>query len=266
MTSQNLTRALEHFEKAVRADAIIASAFIGGSIAAGTDDEYSDLDLYVIVPDDDYASVFARREPFLREIGEPVYWEDFNEFGFDMVLFLLEDGTKGELSFGKASDFLVLHGGPYRVVIDRAGLLTDVQFPYFQIPIEDQKRTLETLFVKFWRTLDQFRRSVGRNRLLSAAFAFQEMRQILLQVCRMSVDFGDGGSEPTEKLLPADMISHLKNTFGPVERNALLAAAQIAIHLFQQVAQHLSEGHRVLYPRALEVTVLRQFEALKRSE
>jgi predicted nucleotidyltransferase len=38
----------------------VVAAFLGGSRVAGTVDEYSDLDLYLIVRDEDYDAFFAR--------------------------------------------------------------------------------------------------------------------------------------------------------------------------------------------------------------
>ena len=63
-------------------------AFLGGSHAAGTADDYSDLDLYLIVDDQNYDTFFAERRAFLGRLGEPVFFEDFSDFGFDMVVFI----------------------------------------------------------------------------------------------------------------------------------------------------------------------------------
>jgi hypothetical protein len=55
--------------------------------------------------------------------------EDFDGFGFDMVLFLLADGVEGEMAFGRRSGFSHIHGGPYRVLMDQDGLLEGMTFP-----------------------------------------------------------------------------------------------------------------------------------------
>ena len=46
--------------------------------------------------------------------------EDFSGFGFDTLLFLLNDGVDGELAFARASHFTHIHGGPFRVLVDQA--------------------------------------------------------------------------------------------------------------------------------------------------
>jgi len=70
-----------------------------------------------------FYSFFAERAAFMRQLGTPVLLEDFNGFGFDMVLFIFEDGDKGELALAKASHFLHIHGGAYRALVDKRGLL-----------------------------------------------------------------------------------------------------------------------------------------------
>jgi len=48
MIPENLQKAVERFQAASQADPRIVAAFVGGSLATSTADEYSDLDLYLI--------------------------------------------------------------------------------------------------------------------------------------------------------------------------------------------------------------------------
>jgi predicted nucleotidyltransferase len=84
----NIGVTLDRFVAACREDTRVVAAFLGGSHAAGRADEYSDLDLYVIVDDQNYDTFFAGRRAFLGHLGEPVFFEDFSDFGFDMVGFI----------------------------------------------------------------------------------------------------------------------------------------------------------------------------------
>jgi hypothetical protein len=40
--------------------------FVGGSIAAHTDDEVSDVDLYAVTLEPDYSQFFTRRQAFMH--------------------------------------------------------------------------------------------------------------------------------------------------------------------------------------------------------
>jgi predicted nucleotidyltransferase len=108
----------DRFVAACREDTRVVGAFLGGSHAAGTADEYSDLDLYVIVDDQNYDTFFAERRAFLGRLGEPVFLEDFSDFGFDMVIFIFSSSVEGELALGRASGFDHIHGGPFEVLVD----------------------------------------------------------------------------------------------------------------------------------------------------
>src|SRR5439155_13665481 len=117
---------LDRFAKACREDDRVVACFLGGSFATGKADRYSDLDIYAIVADDAYDALFDDRRAFLARLGGPVLAEDFGQFGFDMLLFMLADGVPGELAFGHASKFLHFHGGPFIPLFAKAGVLDGI--------------------------------------------------------------------------------------------------------------------------------------------
>src|SRR5260221_14021004 len=120
---QNHQVVMNRFVAACQADERVVAAFLAGSYARGTTDEYSDLDFYLITTDEAYDDFFAGREAFLRLLGEPVFLEDFHGYDFDMVIFIFADGTAGELALGRQIHFHHIHGGPYRVLLDKKRIL-----------------------------------------------------------------------------------------------------------------------------------------------
>jgi predicted nucleotidyltransferase len=260
---KDLQEAVERFRALCQADPRVVAAFVGGSLATGTADEYSDIDVYLIVADEAYDSFFAERAVFMRQLGEPVYLEDFDGFGFDMVLFIFEDGIKGELALARASSFLHIHEGPYRVLVDKRGLLEGVTFPIERMPVEEQRRNLEHLLKSFWRQLFLLNSALGRGWLLSAASYFEGMRRQLLHVCRLSVDFSASGDKPPlESLLPEQLVVDLRQTFPRLDREEMVAAVQEAVCVFQRIAKPLAQAQGALYPERLERVVLARFERM----
>lgn len=265
MSLENLQKTVELFRALCKANPRIVAAFVGGSLATGTADEYSDLDLYLITADEEYAGFFAGREAFMRQLGEPVFLEDFHGFGFDMVLFIFENGVKGELGLAKASHFLHIHGGPYRVLVDKIGLLKGVTFPIERVPVEEQRRNLEKSLRAFWRHLYLLTGALGRHRLLTAAEYFANMRRHLLRACRLSVDFADEGDHPPPgKVLSESLMVAYSRTFFHLEREVMIAAAREAVRLFQQVSKPLARAQGVRYPEPLEQVVLTRFEMMSK--
>jgi hypothetical protein len=90
-----------------RAQSIVA-AFVGGSIAAHTNNEVSDLDLSTVTLEPEYELFFTRREAHMRAWARPLLVVDilnFEGLGFDMLHSVLDDGVYGELAPGQTGQF-----------------------------------------------------------------------------------------------------------------------------------------------------------------
>jgi predicted nucleotidyltransferase len=70
---------LERFAAALRNDERILAAFLYGSHAAGTADQHSDVDLCIITADAARDDVWAQRGELVRQLGEPLLLEDFDD-------------------------------------------------------------------------------------------------------------------------------------------------------------------------------------------
>jgi predicted nucleotidyltransferase len=124
--------AVDRFQSACERDPLVVAAFLGGSYAAGTATERSDIDIYLATTEKNYPAFFDRREEFMRTWAEPKRLAtivDFERLGFDLLDFELRDGVRGQLALGHTGNFMALHGGPHRVLIDKIGLLDGVTFP-----------------------------------------------------------------------------------------------------------------------------------------
>src|SRR5207249_1497070 len=145
--------AVDRFTVACRADPAILAAFLGGSLAAETADEESDLDLYVVLDRASYEPFMARREAFLQTWGDLVFSTEmcnFEGLGLDMILFTMADGVEGELAVAAAENFMAMHGGPHRVLVDDTGLLAGVEFPLLSFDEQPRKDEVERTLWSFW--------------------------------------------------------------------------------------------------------------------
>ena len=122
------------------ADDRVAALFLGGSLARGEVDEYSDVDLCVIVRGDAYDDVIAARDTFVRAVGEPLFLEDFGDD--HMAFAILAGSTELELHFFRAGDVDAIRPGPHRVLLDKDGILASVTFA---LPEPDRAAQLEQL-------------------------------------------------------------------------------------------------------------------------
>jgi predicted nucleotidyltransferase len=250
---------LERFVAACREDTRVIAAFLGGSHAAGTADEYSDLDLYLIVGDQNYDAFFAERGAFLGRLGEPVFFEDFSDFGFDMVVFIFSDGVEGELALGRASGFDHIHGGPFEVLVDKEGILEGRVFPLLQSTQAEQRETLRWLIYWFWRDLSEFNRTMVRGRLWTAYGLLEGLRLKCVNVARLKHEFssvGMVGYKELEQAADARDLESLRATLCPLEREAMLEAAGRLIGFYLRTAPPLSIQQGIAYPADLEAVVM----------
>ena len=250
---------LDRFVAACREDTRVVAAFLGGSHAAGTADEYSDLDLYLIVGDQNYDTFFAERRAFLGRLGEPVFFEDFSDFGFDMVVFIFSDGVEGELALGRASGFDHIHGGPFEILVDKEGILEGRVFPLLQSTQAEQRETLRWLIYWFWRDLSEFNRAMVRGRLWTAYGLLEGLRLKCVNVARLEHEFfsvGMVGYENLERAADARDLESLRATLCPLEREAMLEAAGLLVGFYLRTAPPLAIQQGIAYPADLETVVL----------
>jgi predicted nucleotidyltransferase len=255
--------ALGRFLATCREDPRVVAAFLGGSHAARTADEYSDLDLYLVVDDQDYETFFAERRAFLGRLGEAVFFEDFSDFGFDMVVFIFSDGVEGELTLGRASGFDHIHGGPFEVLVDKEGILEGKDFPLLRSTRAEQRRTLRWLIYWFWRDLSVFNRAMVRGRLWTAHGLLEGLRLKCVNVARLKHDFfsvGMVGYKNLEHAADAQDLQALRTTLCPLEREAMLEAAGRLIGFYLRTVPPLAAQHGIAYPADLEAVVMNKLQ------
>jgi hypothetical protein len=260
--SENLgpqKRVIESFADACEHDVRIAAAFVGGSFATGTADAFSDVDLYAIVRLDAYDALLAEPREFFERFGQPVFLEHFDGFEFDMFVFILDDGVQGELGIARPGRFLHIHGGPFRVLVDKEGLLEGVTFPRQRPTEEQQLETLRETLHWFWRDVSLCGVAMARRRLWTAAGCLASMRRRCVDLARLEADFGAwaNGYEKLEEAIKREVLADLERSFPVFEGGAMAGAVDCLIAFYRRVAPELARKHGVDYPLSLEEAVLR---------
>jgi predicted nucleotidyltransferase len=234
-------QAIARFAEACAADALVAAAFLGGSFAAATHDEFSDLDLYVVTEDEDYEVFFGRREDFVSSWSDPVFVEttvDFEGFGFDMLHFVLDGGVYGELAMGRRSNLLALHGGPHEVLVDKAALLDGVTFPLYEPEPDERVRAIERALHWFWLDAVELAKRLARGQLHAAQSALARMRDR----CRLLVAAGSDSASADHRLLAS---------FVAADANEIASAAGELIALHRSVGVPVADKTGLEYPARL---------------
>jgi predicted nucleotidyltransferase len=254
---------IDRFIAVCRTDARIVAATLYGSHATGTADAHSDLDLGLIITDEDYAEFTAGREAFIRLLGEPLFVEDFGSSV--AVLFILSDGAEVELSIGREGWLGHDHGGPYRVLLDKKGILAGAEFPRHAPSEQEQMEALRQQICWFWHDLSHFTTALARGHLWWACGQLEVLRRCCVNLARLHHDFADPdiGHDPYFKIelaLPPEQLSPLETTFCPMESDALFAAAMAAVEFYRRVAPPLVQAHGIAYPAELDRLMVARLE------
>jgi len=254
---------LDRFVAACAQDDRIVAAFLGGSRGRGEADVYSDVDLCVIASNDAYEALIRDRAAFVGRLGTPLCLEDF---GFsDIVFFILDDGTEGELFLGSEERLEELDPGPtIRTLFDPGGILEGVVFAEERMDRTEQQEVLRQILTWCWHELSHFTTAMGRGELWWAAGQLESLRGRCVNLVR--VEHGAfAGEEPHEKLdrtidLPA--LSPIAETFVPMDRDALLRATQELVRFYTEKAPGVAEPNGATYPLELEKLMVKRLDDL----
>jgi hypothetical protein len=271
MDSQELSLLPNHqdfvtrFVKLCESDDRVVAAFLGGSNARGYADSFSDLDLCVITTDAAFEEFREQREAFLQSLGNLVFLEDFGKA--NTAFYIFADGTEGELNFGSEGHLDRIHSGEFKTLLDKNGILVNATFPEKEADAARQREELRSNIYGFWHEMSHFITAIGRGKLWWARGQLEALRSICINLARLQHDFMDAevGEEPYFKIeyaMNVEVLSPLEPTFCPMEKDAMLKAAQVILQFYAETAQPLAQAHAVPYPSELAMVMLNRFNKL----
>ena len=257
---------LDRFLAAGLADERIIAAFLVGSNAKGTADEHSDLDLYVVTTDEAFDDFDARREAFVRLLGEPAFMEDF---GIPNILFLIfPDGSEVELYYARESDVNQIFDSQYKVLLDKKAITAQIVLQPRQFDQASQREKLRHLIQTFWHDFSHLATAMARNQLWWAHGQLDVLRAICVGLARLRNNFSDPDVEEEvyfklENAMPVEQLALLKDTFCPMEKRAMLESAIVIVDFYRGLASALSREHGITYPEALEKVMVERLKTIR---
>ncbi len=263
---QSRQATIQRFVAACQQDERVVAAFLGGSSARNATDAYSDIDFGLITTDEAYNDFFACREAFIRLLGEAIFLEVFCDDGVDSVFFTFSDGVEGELVLGRVSQFTRMHVGPYKVLLDKKGILENAVFPLPEIAPAEQIETLRHIISWFWHDLcHHFITPLARGQLWSAYGALQDLRLSCLNLARLRENFSAApqGYEKVEQAVAEEQLAPLEASCCLREQGAMVQAAFVIVHFYQELAAPLAHAYGIAYPAELERIMYGRLEQLR---
>ncbi|MDP2871450.1 MAG: nucleotidyltransferase domain-containing protein [Bacillota bacterium] len=161
----------------------VRAVFVGGSLAAGSADIHSDIDIYAIAAEAGLDRVCAASGRALAEAGELLMLRRV-DYGFPMDVFVYADGIHGELGLGTSTTLADLHYGPYRVLFDHDGILSGYTFPGWPVAASEKQQRVRDILEWYWRGGLLVRGYLARGDLLAAAEQLATLRGLVAAMAR----------------------------------------------------------------------------------
>lgn len=254
---------IARFSDACSSDQRVVAAFVGGSIARGEADQYSDVDLCVVTTDEAADDVFADRAAIVAQLGTPLFLEEWGDEAPEIFV-ILADGTDVEVFFVAESRIKEMQVGPILRLLDRIGLLTNLDLPMRAPLSEELAVELRQVLAWFWHDVSHLIKALGRGQLWWAAGEVEALRGYCLNLFRIEQGV-EAGDEPYFKIdaeTSTVSLDPVRSTFAPMEPEALGRAASELVAFFGARGRPLADAYGLEYPGELERVMSRRLEAL----
>ena len=257
---------VDRFVQACEADDRVVAAFLGGSNAKGHADAYSDVDLCLITTAHSLDEFIKEREDFLRSLGDLVFLEDFDHP--QTSFYIYSDETEGELNLFSEAQLGDIHSGPFHILLDKKHLLDGAEFPEPVPAAPEQIEKLRSQVQVFWHELSHFITAMQRGQSWWARGQLESLRSVCVNLARLQhnildADVGEEAYFKIETVMPVEQLSALKETFCPMEKESMLAAALVIVRFYLEIAPALAQKHEVPYSHSLERVMMDRLKRLQ---
>ena len=243
-----------------RAEPDVVGMAIAGSFVDGKPDEYSDLDLRVVVRDRTLEGVFSRREEIASNSGPLIAAFTGEHVGEPQLLITLyEDLVHVDFLFVALADAAERNlGRQVQVLWERTHEVSAaLSHPYVADPVAD----LNYLEARIWTWTWYIQSKILRGELWEAASALNFVRDAaLFRLLALEHGMRFRGARHVQGLLGGRAVTFAQ-TQTAVEQLALLAALRATVRLYLELADPLLAGHGVLPNIEARKIVMRALDA-----
>jgi predicted nucleotidyltransferase len=254
-------RVVRSFAAECARDERIVAAFVGGSVARGTADPHSDLDLCVVTTDDRFNDVYEDRRSIVAALGTPLFLEDW-QGETPEVFVILDDGSELEMFFVREGELPHAAVGPIVPLLDRRGLLVSIDLPAMQPEPDDLASAARDLLAWFWHDTAHLVTAAARGHRWWAYGQVEALRGQCANVVRL-----EAGSPPEDEPywkvdegVATAALEPMLATIVPVEMADLVRAGRQLVSFFGEHGRAVAETHGLAYPAQLEELMAKQLD------
>jgi predicted nucleotidyltransferase len=250
---QLLERAVAYFQ----ADQRVVAVALGGSIAVGNMDFYSDIDLDIVARDDDFDAVFAARDKAAVAVGQPLFRfiADHLPIGAHLYIVLYDGPIKLDFNYLSATDVKPSWTLAGRVILkDTNGFLAAVKSQSAELNTDQPPRErVLSLNQKFWTWCWYVFGKIKRGELWEALDGINSIRSLaILPMLDWVARKPEIGYRRLESKLDAKLAEKLAASVANLQPESLYAALQAEIALFKDLRDEVFARYNLEYDSVSE--------------
>jgi hypothetical protein len=170
------------------------------------------------------------------------------------------------LEFILAAEGALSIDGPYRVLLDRTGVVDRALVRQSRPPdLEPAREVVRRLIVWFWHDVEHIVTALGRRQTWWAYGQLDELRRVCLDLARLA----DGAEIATgesywkiDEAIAAGHLERLEDSVAPLQAGPILDATLALVQSYRELAQGLATVHGIAYPAELDRLVSVELEQL----
>lgn len=222
-----LDEAIERIAGAAVADGLCEAILLKGSIARGDADEFSDVDLYLVVSPQNRDAVLERRERYLAAYGEIVFIEDV-DFGLPQKVAIFSDALHVDLYVAEPGQVGSLD--PIVAAYDPTGLFADVTPTRTDMTDEELCRHFSSVLYCLVEASSAYgrRNDAWAAKIMSDAVG--ELSVLVRSLCDRRYAFL--GLKKINEAIPTEDYQLLEGIYASLGRSDFLEAARSILNIF----------------------------------
>ena len=260
-----LERASWHFQ----GDRRVTGLMLWGSITRGHPDQFSDVDLIVVIPDKQFDEVFADRDRTAEAIGQPLaaHLADHMPGGERIFIVLYPGPVQLDLEYWRASEMKPKRewAGSH-IIKDRDGSLLKLKNESEQLDASAAEtaaaQEILKLDAKFWNWTWKAHARIARGELWEALRIINHLRDFaLVQTLDWMLKGSLEGYRRIEARLAEDAAAKFAATVALCESESLSRALLAEVALYSELRDQLAERAGVSLDERAERHVLEAISA-----
>ncbi|MDR0461654.1 MAG: hypothetical protein LBH62_09610 [Nitrososphaerota archaeon] len=232
--------AVKVISDSILADGLVSALFLKGSMARGEDDDYSDVDMYAVVSDENFDMFLSRRIEYLEKYKPLLHWSEVY-FVAPQIVGIFEDALHFDLYAVKPDN--IPQTGSIKTISDDSGLLSN----YKKEPLCLTEDGLSENISEFTYTLIEIEAAYARNDLSRCIYLFYINYGYMSQLTRYVYDKENSllGNKGMYKSVPSEVYDEYLKILENATPTKILTAIKMLLQLFEKTIAMLPERAQV---------------------